>query len=38
MCLNTPSDVLDGELDPFMEAYLAQRAFGGGPKDIEDVE
>ena len=27
----TPSDVLDGDLDPFMAAVLAQRAFGGGP-------
>jgi peptide chain release factor 2 len=30
--------VLDGDLDGFMEATLAQRAFGGGPKVIEDVE
>jgi peptide chain release factor 2 len=30
--------VLDGDLDPFMEAVLAQRAFGGGPAKIEDVE
>lgn len=30
--------VLDGDLDQFMEATLAQRAFGGGPKVIEDVE
>jgi peptide chain release factor 2 len=30
--------VLDGDLDQFMEATLAQRAFGGGPKEIEDVE
>ena len=28
----TPSDVLDGDLDPFMAAVLAQRAFGGGPE------
>jgi peptide chain release factor 2 len=34
----TPSDVLDGDLDPFMAAVLAQRAFGGGPEAIEDVE
>jgi peptide chain release factor 2 len=34
----TPSDVLDGDLDPFMAAVLAQRAFGGGPDEIEDVE
>jgi peptide chain release factor 2 len=30
--------VLDGDLDPFMEATLAQRAFGGGPEEIEDVD
>ncbi len=30
--------VLDGDLDPFMEAALAQKAFGGGPAQIEDVE
>jgi peptide chain release factor 2 len=34
----TPSDVLDGDLDPFMAAVLAQRAFGGGPDEVEDVE
>jgi peptide chain release factor 2 len=34
----TPSDVLDGDLDPFMAAVLAQKAFGGGPDEIEDVE
>ena len=33
-----PSDVLDGDLDPFMAAVLAQRAFGGGPEQVEDVE
>ncbi len=30
--------VLDGDLDPFMEATLAQRAFGGGPEKVEDVD
>ena len=30
--------VLDGDLDQFMEATLAQRAFGGAPKEVEDVE
>jgi peptide chain release factor 2 len=30
--------VLDGDLDGFMEATLAQRAFGGGPQQVEDVE
>jgi peptide chain release factor 2 len=34
----TPSEVLDGDLDPFMAAVLAQRAFGGGPEAVEDVE
>jgi peptide chain release factor 2 len=33
----TPGDVLDGDLDDFMEATLAQRAFGGaGP--IDDID
>ena len=30
--------VLDGDLDQFMAAALAQKAFGTGPKEIEDVE
>jgi peptide chain release factor 2 len=30
--------VLDGDIDRFMEAALAQKAFGGEPKDVEDVE
>jgi peptide chain release factor 2 len=30
--------VLDGDLDPFMEAALAQKAFGDGPGEVEDVE
>jgi peptide chain release factor 2 len=30
--------VLDGDLDRFMEAALAQKAFGGGPEQVEDVE
>jgi peptide chain release factor 2 len=34
----TPSDVLDGDLDQFMEAELARRAFGGEAKEIDDVE
>jgi peptide chain release factor 2 len=29
--------VLDGDLDQFMEAALAQKAFGTAPKDVEDV-
>jgi peptide chain release factor 2 len=34
----TPSAVLDGELDPFMEAALAQKAFGITAVQVEDVE
>ena len=30
--------VLDGDLDAFMEAALAQKAFGTTPKDVEDVD
>jgi peptide chain release factor 2 len=30
--------VLDGDLDEFMEAALAQKAFGKGPAQVEDVE
>ena len=30
--------VLDGDLDRFMEAALAQKAFGTEPKEVEDVE
>jgi peptide chain release factor 2 len=30
--------VLDGDLDQFMEAELARRAFGGGPESVADVE
>ncbi len=32
------SGVLDGDLDEFMQAALAQKAFGGGPESVEDVE
>ncbi|MFY9756175.1 MAG: peptide chain release factor 2 [Pseudolabrys sp.] len=32
------SGVLDGDLDEFMQAALAQKAFGGGPEQVEDVE
>jgi peptide chain release factor 2 len=32
------ADVLDGDLDAFMEAALAQKAFGGGPAEVEDVD
>ena len=30
--------VLDGDLDEFMAATLAQRAFGTGPGSVEDVD
>ena len=33
----SPGDVLDGDLDPFMEAALAQRVYGG-EAEVEDVE
>ena len=33
----TPQDVLDGELGGFMEATLAQKAYGGGG-EVEDIE
>jgi peptide chain release factor 2 len=34
----TPQEVLDGDLDPFMQAALAQRAYGGGPESVDDVD
>lgn len=33
-----PSAVLDGSLDPFIEAALAQRVHGGGAVEVEDLE
>src|ERR1700745_2023195 len=30
--------VLDGDIDQFTQAALAQKAFGTGPKHVEDVE
>lgn len=33
-----PSDVLDGDLNSFMEASLAQRAYGDSAAEIADVE
>jgi peptide chain release factor 2 len=33
-----PSAVLDGDLDEFMAASLAQRVRGGGPEAIADIE
>ena len=34
----TPSDVLDGDIDQFMQAALAQRIHGGGPEKVDDVD
>ena len=34
----SPSDVLNGDLDGFMEAALAQRAFGKQPAEISDID
>ncbi len=33
----SPQDVLDGDLDPFMEASLAQRVYGGA-QEVEDID
>jgi peptide chain release factor 2 len=33
-----PDSVLDGAIEPFIEAALAQRMTGGGPVKVEDVE
>jgi peptide chain release factor 2 len=35
---SAPSTVLDGDLDAFMEAALAQKAFGGEGQEVEDVD
>jgi peptide chain release factor 2 len=35
---SSPQDVLNGDLDDFIQASLAQRVFGGGPEQVEDVE
>ena len=34
----SPQDVLDGDLDDFMEASLAQRVYGGAAEAVEDVD
>jgi peptide chain release factor 2 len=34
----SPSDVLDGDLDEFMKASLAQRIEGGAGQAVEDIE
>ena len=33
-----PDSVLNGDLDQYMEAALAQRVYGGGPDSVEDVD
>jgi peptide chain release factor 2 len=33
----TPSEVLDGDIDAFIEAALAQRVYGGGEK-VDDID
>ncbi len=33
-----PQAVLDGDIDKFLEAALAQRISGGGPVDVEDLD
>jgi peptide chain release factor 2 len=35
---SAPQDVLNGDLDDFMHATLAQKVFGGGPDSVEDVD
>jgi peptide chain release factor 2 len=37
MTSTSPSDVLDGDLDTFMEASLAQRIYGS-TEEVEDIE
>ena len=34
----SPQDVLDGDLDPFIEASLAQRISGGAGQEVEDID
>jgi peptide chain release factor 2 len=33
-----PPAVLDGEIDAFVQAALAQRIHGGGPRDVKDLD
>lgn len=35
---NSPQDVLNGDLDAFIEATLSQRVFGGAPVKVDDVD
>ena len=34
----SPGDVLDGDLDAFMQAALAQRVFGGDEVEVSDID
>jgi peptide chain release factor 2 len=34
----TPSEVLDGDIDAFIEAALAQRMKGGGTEKVADID
>jgi peptide chain release factor 2 len=34
----TPANVLDGDIDAFVEAALAQKIKGGGPAQVEDID
>jgi len=34
----SPNDVLDGDLDDFIQSSLAHRVYGGGPDAVEDIE
>jgi peptide chain release factor 2 len=35
---SSPSDVLDGNIDQFIEATLTQRMKGGGPAEVADLD
>jgi peptide chain release factor 2 len=35
---SSPSDVLDGDIDPFIESALMQRLEGGSPAEIADLD
>ena len=35
---SSPAGVLDGDIDQFIEAALAQRMQGGGPAKVDDIE
>ncbi len=35
---SSPSSVLDGEIDEFLESALAQRIKGGGPAEVADLD